>query len=92
MKTVTTLTENVEKEDPKWPDFTGQLTLERDLFDVGAWINRVRSTNDPCIGLNLSLRRDRNAERIGVTLWQKKNRNASVMNGYSAAKGGATDA
>jgi hypothetical protein len=77
MKTVTTLTENVEKEDLKWPDWLGRLVLDRISFEVAGWLNRTKN-NDPFVSLSLSLKGERDAEKIPVTLWQKKNRQASA--------------
>src|SRR6516164_1633304 len=77
MKNTTVLTENIEKETAAWPDWLGQLVRDRMTFEVAGWLNRTKN-NDPFVSLSLSLRGERDAEKIPVTLWQKKNRQTSA--------------
>ena len=53
------------------------MVLNRITFEVAGWLNRTKN-NDPFIGLSLSLKGERDAEKIPISLWRKKNRQTSL--------------
>jgi hypothetical protein len=70
------LTQLVEKEHEKIPDFLGETQIGSTLYNIAAWFREIgkgANTGRPCLGLQLTSKDNAN-QKVSITLWEKANR------------------